>query len=228
MFVRIRRGQALTEVLPRTPTNHRSGRPLLAVVPSRAVEHRWVDEPAACTETDLESVYRCYATRVSKWAQRLAGPDADVPDIVHDVFLIVERQLPGFRGQAKLSTWLYEITIRVVQTHRRRTRRLRLLWPFARGPAEGAAPRPFEIADERQSPLEAMAQRETTAVLYRLLDELDDKHRTAVVLFELEGLSCVEIAAMTGTTVRNVWARLSRGRHRLLLAYAKYGAKEST
>jgi RNA polymerase sigma-70 factor (ECF subfamily) len=175
---------------------------------------------AGSADSDLESVYRRHGRDVSRWAERLAGPSFDVEDIVHDVFLVVERRLSEFRGDAQLSTWLYEITVRVVQSRRRRRRR-RWLWPFGGGNEPGGA-EVVEIADGRASALEALERRQATSLLYRFLDELDDKYRTAVMLFELEGLSCREIADITGVSVENVWSRVSRGREKLVRAFAKW------
>lgn len=177
---------------------------------------------------DPEAVYRRHAARVSCWAARLAGPGFDVDDIVHDVFLVVLRRLKEFRGDAQVSTWLHEITVRVVQAHRRKRRRRAWLWSFAGGTAfdgvlAGAAS--GEPVDERLTPLESLENGQATALLYRLLDQLDEKYRTAVVLFELEGVSCQEIASLTGTSLANVWARVSRGREQLIQAFARWEAK---
>ena|GEM_PF-554430 len=177
-------------------------------------------------ERDAASVYRQHGARVSRWAARLAGPGHDVDDIVHDVFLVVLRRLPGFRGDAQIATWLHEITVRVVQTHRRKRRRRAWLWPFAalRTP-EGEGPDP---ADHGLTPLESLERRQATALLYRFLDGLDDKYRTAVILFELEEVPCREIAALTGTSLANVWARVSRGREQLIQAFARWEARGRT
>lgn len=170
----------------------------------------------------LESVYRRHGARVSRWAARLAGPGFDVEDIVHDVFLVVQRRLREFRGDAQVSTWLYEITVRVVQARRRARRRRRWLWPF---PADAnSADARAEIVDDRVSPLDALEKRQATELLYRFLDELDEKHRTAVVLFEIEGMACRDIAIITGTSISNVWARVSRGRDKLIQAFARWEA----
>lgn len=176
---------------------------------------------------DLESVYRRHGSRVSRWAARLIGPGFEVEDIVHDVFLVVQRRLGEFRGDALISTWLYEITVRVVQAHRRKRRRRRWIWPFWLEEHLEATPHD-QIADDRLSPLDALERRQATALLYRMLDTLDEKYRTPVVLFELEGLSCQEIAAITGTSISNVWARVSRGRERLTRAFAQAEAKNAT
>jgi RNA polymerase sigma-70 factor, ECF subfamily len=181
-------------------------------------------EPAAEAPT-LEEVYRGHAALVSRWAGRLAGPGFDVEDIVHDVFLVVQRRLDQFRGDARLSTWLYEITVRVVQSRRRSLRRQqRWLWPWSRGRTAGdwsdRGDIDLQSPDPRESALEALERQQASQLLYRLLDGLDEKHRTAVVLFELEGLSCPDIAAITRTSVSNVWARVSRGREKLVKAFA--------
>jgi RNA polymerase sigma-70 factor (ECF subfamily) len=176
-------------------------------------------------DQDLESVYRSHSPHVSRWAARLAGPGFDVEDIVHDVFLVVQRRLGEFRGDALMSTWLYEITVRVVQARRRSWRRRRWMWsrPDETGDADAGM---AKAADERVSPLDALERRQATVLLYRLLDDLDEKYRTAVVLFELEGVSCQQIAAITGTSVSNVWARVSRGREKLIKAFASSEAKK--
>lgn len=191
----------------------------------------------ACGPIDPEAIYRRHGARVSRWAARLAGPGLDLDDIVHDVFLVVMRRWREFRGDAQISTWLHEITIRVVQAHRRKRRLRAWLWPFGVGALEGGgspgrtadaggdgrAPA-RELADDGLSPLESLERRQATVLLYRFLDQLDEKYRTAVVLFELEGVPCRQIAGLTGTTVANVWARVSRGREQLLRAFAKWEA----
>src|SRR5687767_6816248 len=86
--------------------------------------HKRVESPAV---PDLAEIYRAYAPDVSRWARRLRGPGADVDDLVHEVFLVAHRRLREFRGEARISTWLYAITVRVVQGQRRKERWLRWL-----------------------------------------------------------------------------------------------------
>jgi len=191
------------------------------------------DAVEARDHADPEAVYRRHGARVSYWAARLAGPGFDVDDIVHDVFLVVLRRLKEFRGEAQVSTWLHEITVRVVHAHRRKRGRRAWFWPFAAGSAidlEGAraGEADRDPADQGLTPLESLERRQAAVLLYRFLDQLDEKYRTAVVLFELEGLSCQEIATLTGTSVANVWARVSRGREQLIQAFAKWEARRPT
>jgi|GEM_PF-537945 len=181
-------------------------------------------QPLGGDDTDLQSVYQRYAGPVSRWAARLAGPGFDIEDIVQEVFLVVRRRLAGFRGDARISTWLYEITVRVVQGVRRKRRRQQWWRSPPNFIQEEGGYGAFDVADDRLSPLDALERRQATVQLYRFLDRLDDKYRTAVVLFELEGIPCDEIAAITGTSVSNVWARVSRGREKLLQAFASWDA----
>jgi RNA polymerase sigma-70 factor (ECF subfamily) len=162
---------------------------------------------------DLAGIYRAYAADVSRWARRLRGPQHEIDDVVHEVFLVVQRRLPEFRGEARIGTWLYAITVRVVQEHRRRERWRR--WLRLDRVFEGESPAP-------PTPLEAVEQRRATEITYRLLETLSEAERSALILFELEGLSGEEIAAVTGEPVGTIWVRLHRARGRFRAAYCAW------
>ena len=68
--------------------------------------------------------------------------------------------------------------------------------------------------------------RERTRALYRILDEIPEVYRTTFILFEMEGLSGDEIAAVTGASVGTVWVRLSRARRQFLERMRAWEAKE--
>jgi RNA polymerase sigma-70 factor, ECF subfamily len=154
---------------------------------------------------------------VARWAKRLLGPKEDYEDVVHEVFLVVRRRLPEFRGDAQITTWLHEITVRMVQTHRRKAR----WWSWvkglgqnpSRGSAAGLSSSWFEPVADPEAMLEA---RERARVLYDLLDQLREDLRTTFILFELEGLSGNQVAEITGANLATVWVRLSRARRRFL------------
>jgi len=165
----------------------------------------------------FEAVYRAHGRTVARWAIRLLGPKADFEDVVQDVFLVVRRRLPEFRGEAEITTWLYEITVRVVQ--RCRTRAHWWLWVTGRGqsPGRGRAPEAFVPTAESPSDPHAMLEaRERTRLVYELLDDLSEPLRTTFILFEIEGLSGAHIAEITGTKLNAVWVRLSRARRQFM------------
>jgi RNA polymerase sigma-70 factor (ECF subfamily) len=61
-----------------------------------------------------------------------------------------------------------------------------------------------------------MERREHHVRLYQALDRLPDSYRTTLILYEIEELSGERVAELTGTNVGSVWARLHRGRERLV------------
>jgi RNA polymerase sigma factor (sigma-70 family) len=164
---------------------------------------------------DLDEAYRLHAVTVARWVARLAGPGYDAEDIVHDVFVIAQRRWHEWRGEARISTWLYEITLRVVRDRRRARRRWRFL-PWARREAEQGWPSSLVPQMPQTTPGEAAERQADVALLYQVLDELSEVRRTALLLFEVEGLPGEEIARLTGTSVANVWARVARARAEVL------------
>jgi RNA polymerase sigma-70 factor (ECF subfamily) len=162
---------------------------------------------AVATET-IEEVYDRYAPQVERWARRLAGPRIDPEDIMHDIFLVVLRRHHEFRNEAKITTWLFRITVQVVKWRRRNDSLRRRLW----------GQRGQSVNDTRASvptPIEEIERRERNLLLYDALDRLPEKYRTVLVLFALEGLPGEEIAALTGTDTNTVWVRLHRARAKL-------------
>jgi RNA polymerase sigma-70 factor (ECF subfamily) len=146
----------------------------------------------------LEGVYREQFDFVFRCAARLGGPGIDPEDVAQEVFLVVRRKLRSFDGSAKLTTWLYAITLNVVRGLRRKARRqalLRLqLWPAD------------EVAADRAEAVEAHR------TVYQVLDKLAPKKREVFILADLEGLSCDEIASIVGVKTETVWSRLHYAR----------------
>jgi RNA polymerase sigma-70 factor (ECF subfamily) len=159
----------------------------------------------------LDTIYRTHAATVTRWVCRLCGRDVEVDDIVHEIFLVVHKRLSTFRGEAELTTWLYSIAVRVV-SDRRRARRWRR-WFGWRGVADDERPDAVAAAQAAgPSALELLETQEAQRIVYQVLDRLSEDHRTALILFEIEELSGQEIAAITGTSIENVWLRLHRAR----------------
>jgi RNA polymerase sigma-70 factor, ECF subfamily len=164
----------------------------------------------------LEGVYRAHAAVVSRWI-RLLDPAADAEDLLHEVFLVVGRRLGSFRGDSALTTWLYAVTLRVVGSERRKRKLRRLL--FGR-----FAP---DLVHERGSPPtpeESTGRAHASAILYSLLDELGERDRSMLILFELEGLPGKELSQVLGISEASLWTALHRARARLRDRYvARFG-----
>jgi len=170
--------------------------------------------PAPSEPREIEALYRAHAQTVARWASRLGGPDVDVDDVVQEVFLTVHRLLSGFRGEAKITTWLFRITHNQVRHQRRKRRYRRFLAGWSSDVAE-------QVASPRPTPVEELEQRQASATVYRVLDGMSEKYRTAFILFELERLSGEEIAQLMGQKVNTIWVWLHRARSQFLTELKK-------
>jgi RNA polymerase sigma-70 factor, ECF subfamily len=163
--------------------------------------------------SSASTLYRQYGPTVERWALRLGGPGFEAEDAVQEVFTIVHEKLPRFRGDSKLTTWLYGITENVVYHQRRRKQRLagiRRLLSGSGADATGHLGRPH------LPPLESIERREANARVYAALDRLREPYRSALILFELEELSGQEIAELKGVPLATVWVWLHRARAKFL------------
>jgi RNA polymerase sigma-70 factor (ECF subfamily) len=158
---------------------------------------------------DLEEVYRAHAADVARWAGRLAGPGLDREDIVHEVFLVAQRRFPTFKRAGNVKVWLYRTTAFVVQRRRRSERWRRLFGASTHELAE-------RIPATGPTPLEELERCRREARLYRTLDQLPDKYRTVLILFDLDGLSGEEVVALTGRKVATLRVWLFRAREMFL------------
>ena len=155
--------------------------------------------PLSAPNPELIALYRAHFQFVWRSARRLGASPEGLDDVVQDVFLVVARQLEGFRGEASARTWLFAITLRVVREHRRSTyRHLRRVEAYAEA-------QPPEASDP-------IARSDAARTLLQLLDTLDDDRRSVYVLAELEGLTAQEIADGLGLNINTVYSRLRSAR----------------
>ncbi len=168
---------------------------------------------AVLAPASFDEAYREYVQTVARWARQLGGADVDVEDVVQEVFLVVSRQLAGFRGEARFSSWLFEITRRIVANHRRRQR-----W-LVRG-ATGKEALATLPSSERD-PQGELERRQAGALVYRALDKLPEKYRTVLVLYEVEGLSTREIAELCQLNLSTLKVHLHRAREKFLARYQR-------
>ena len=152
-------------------------------------------------------VYELHADFVWRTLQHLGVRDADLEDLGQEVFVTVHRKLSSFDGRSKLTTWLFGICLNLVHRHRRRAY-FRLERPHAEPP---------ERVDPH-TPEEQYAGEEARVRLERLLEKLSPERRATFLLFEVEGVSCEEIAERTAVPVGTVYSRLHLARKAVALA----------
>ncbi|HKB57571.1 MAG TPA: sigma-70 family RNA polymerase sigma factor [Lacunisphaera sp.] len=171
-------------------------------------------------EAAFGAVMRTHYERIFRLVYSMVRNEHDTRDVCQEIWLTVWRQLPGFRGEAKFTTWLHPIAVRRAIDHLRKNRRWydRFL-PFATGDATvESVPEPVAADDTRQD----TEQAERRAQLHGAIAALPPKQRAVLALREIQGLSYEEIARATGIPTGTVMSRLYHARR--LLAQ-KLGAK---
>jgi RNA polymerase sigma-70 factor, ECF subfamily len=151
----------------------------------------------------FEELVIAYQHRVFGVALRMLGSRAEAEEAAQEVFLRAHRAIADFRGDAKLSTWLYTIASRRC-LNRLASGERRLL----REGEETLA----RIPSGHASPADELERSERDAALHRAIAELSDERRMVVVLRDLEGLSYEEIAAALDLELGTVRSRLHRAR----------------
>jgi RNA polymerase sigma-70 factor (ECF subfamily) len=163
------------------------------------------DVDASDPELLFDHLYENYEPMIERWVRRLAGPSAEVEDLIHDVFVVALRRRGEFRGDAKVSTWLFRITEFVVRKRRFRRKLRQCLDVLYRS-------HEIAVVPPSPTPLEVVEQRQRCARLYAALDRLPDKYRTAVILCDIESVAAEEAGRLLGLTANAVWVRVHRGR----------------
>ncbi len=133
-------------------------------------------------------------------ARRLGVPESDCGDLCQEVFLRVYRGLARFRGEARFSTWLYQIVLHEV-ARARRARAVRKAFLVLLG-RHGPGPESPAVPDE------LYARTEAGALLEHVLGRLKPKHRQVFVLYELERLPLEQVAQTLGCPAETVRSRL--------------------
>ena len=150
-------------------------------------------------------LFERHGPRVRRLLIGLLGPCDELDDLVQEAFMGAYRSLHQFRGTARFTTWLHRIAVNTALS-------------FLRKPRRSLAVAPVDL-DRRESPGDnsekAVLTREMVRRLYAVLETLSPKRRVALVLFEIEGCSIAEVAAMTGVSPPVAKSRIFFGRREL-------------
>jgi RNA polymerase sigma-70 factor (ECF subfamily) len=147
--------------------------------------------------------------RVFGFGMKMCGDVEDAKDIAQETLLTMARTMHDFRGEASLSTWLYTVARSFCIKKRRRTK-------GAPATHESLDDVPQHSADEHAvSPEQMLLGREARETVAAALDQPEPEAREVVVLRDIEGLSAVEVAQVTGLSVPAVKSRLHRARQAL-------------
>jgi RNA polymerase sigma-70 factor (ECF subfamily) len=178
-------------------------------------------ELEALRQRDPEAVRRhIYGNRgfLRSVLRRFTETEETARDLLQETFFQALRSLPDFRGESKLSTWLYSVAKNVaLARYRDDKRRSPLEEETLTRVAAHRDGRPAPPSGEAPSwnPAEETTRNEEKALVHDALEELSTNYRQVIELRDLEELSTKETAERLGLTRVNVRVRLHRARKKL-------------
>jgi len=140
-------------------------------------------------------------------AYRTIGREEDARDVCQETFLRAFRALPGFRGQAKFSSWLYRIALNLCRDWVRRERRT----PVVQPPEDIDLIELAAAAEPSESIEDLVARKDLTRLVEQAMALLPEEQRTAIVLKEYHGLTFQEITDLLDCPLSTVKTRLYQG-----------------
>jgi RNA polymerase sigma-70 factor (ECF subfamily) len=188
---------------PREPESGRAGRLLRLPLPES--DAALVAAVQAGRADGREELVRRCGPDVERILYRVLGPDPEIEDIAHEVFVAAFQKLDQLRNPHALRSWLVGIAIRKARKLIARRKR----WSFIRSmapadlPEREAVTSPAEISDALRS-------------TYRILAELPVDDRIAFALRQVDGMELTQVAEATEVSLATVKRRLLRARERFV------------
>jgi RNA polymerase sigma-70 factor, ECF subfamily len=146
-----------------------------------------------------------YGEEVERILFRTLGPDAEIVDLLQDVFLAAFSTVGALRDPHALGAWLASIAVRKARLLIRRRRRWRFLQFMA----------PTELP-EREAATPSVEVSEALRCTYRVLDELPADDRIAFALRYIDGMSLAKVAEVCGVSLATAKRRITRGQRRFV------------
>lgn len=159
----------------------------------------------------FQTLYERYYRMVYNLAFRMLGNHADAEEVTPEVFIKVWQKAADFRGQSRVSTWMYRVAANMALDRLRSARVTREVFWDDLTPVEKEMPGGEASETPEQALLRTESQRALAAALARLAAE----DRLLVTLYHLQGLTYAEIEEVTGITPANIKSKLFRARRRL-------------
>jgi RNA polymerase sigma-70 factor (ECF subfamily) len=159
-------------------------------------------------ETGFAVLVKQHADKVMGLAWRLLGQREEAEDLAQEAFLRLHRALPKFRGDSRVSTWLYRTVTHLAIDHMRRERLKRRLFLTRRNEEDVD---PIELAsDPRDNPARALHSKQAMLRLRQALARLSPRQRAIFTLKHYEGLPLRDIAELLDLEEGTVKSHLHR------------------
>ena len=161
-------------------------------------------------EKAFEALVSAFRDRVYNTALGFVQNEHDAEELTQDVFIKVYQKIEGFKGESKLSTWVYRISVtQSIDFLRKKKRQKRgSFFTSIFGKQDIGQP-------DFHHPGVAVEQKENASVLFLAIRQLPEQQQTAFLLQKMEGLSQQEVAEVMNTTESSVESLLHRAKSRL-------------
>lgn len=164
-------------------------------------------------EAAFKTIVETWQNMVYNTALGIVQNPEDAEDIAQEVFVQVHQSISSFKGESKLSTWLYRITITKSLDHERRKKRKKR-FGFVRsifGEQDEVVINPPDF----HHPGVVLDNKENAAVLFRAIADLPENQRIAFTLNKVEGLSYQEVSEVMQSTVSSIESLMHRAKNNL-------------
>ncbi|HEX6427961.1 MAG TPA: RNA polymerase sigma factor [Niastella sp.] len=185
-----------------------------------------IQQLRAGDELAFKSLVANYQDLVYNTALGVVQNSEDAEDVAQEVFIQVFRSIDQFKGDARLSTWIYRITTTKALDHirsRKRKKRFAFITSLF-GANDELVHEPVDF----QHPGVALDRKEQAALLFRMIEQLPDNQKVAFTLHKTEELSYQEIADIMQLSVSAVESLLFRARQNLRKLLEKYYAQNNS
>ncbi len=162
------------------------------------------EDQSATSTSDFDALVEEHSSFVYNVAFRMMGNNEDAEDVAQDAFLSAYRAFERFRGESRVTTWLYRITMNAALMRLRKTKLARSL--------THTGIEDVEVADWSTTPDRGAQNSELQDKLRQGINRLEPDLRAAVVLRDVQGLSNAEAAEALEITVPALKSRLHRAR----------------
>ena len=181
-------------------------------------EAQFVARLVARDESAFNELVVTYQRRVFALVFRMLGRRDEAEDLAQEVFVQVFKAIDQFRGDSKLSTWIYRIAVNLCKNRTKYLSRRhandqddvdamadRLPFSAAKGVSVGGISRPDELVEGMQ----------LEVVVKRAIAQIEPEFREVLILRDVEDMSYEEIAEVTGLADGTVKSRIHRARAQL-------------
>ncbi len=164
--------------------------------------------------SDADQFWHEFHRRLRSFIGRHVENQADVEDVLQEVFLRVHRRLATLKYAGRVTSWVYRITRNAISDHYRTRGRRRETPAGLAGEMEGDTP---GVASSRMGldDDQARLRHELSACLSPMIERLPGEYRDAIVLVEFDGVTQRAAAGRLGLSISGVKSRVQRGRQKL-------------